>query len=208
MIAFLNEDRAYLSWVTHHRRGFVLDCQRKPTKKHVTLHRATCPQIKQAASKRTHWTTGRKMKACSLDIEELTAWAVEQTDSEPNACSECQPGHEFETTDHEGEPQLTKLTREILSFVLEIATNHMDDSELPYRLDVSMIARCYNKTPGQLHAALTTLANEGLLRFSGKLESAAHCLIFPTERAIRTLSAYANLTDKQIQAELRKLTGE
>jgi hypothetical protein len=208
MIAFLNEDRAYLSWVTHHRQGFVLECYRKPTKGHVTLHRANCPQIKQAASKRTHWTTGRKMKACSLDIEELTVWAVEQTDSEPIACSECHPVHEPESTDHEGEPHLTKLTREILSFVLEIATNHMDDSELPYRLDVSMIARCYNKTPGQLHAALTTLVNEGLLRFSGKLENAARCLVFPTEQAIRTLSTYASLTDGQIQAELGKLTGE
>jgi len=208
MIVFLNEDHAYLYWVTHHRGGFVLDCHRKPTKGRVTLHRATCPQIKHASSKRTHWTTGWKMKACSLDIEELTAWTVEQTKSKPNVCGECQPGRDLEPTNHEGEPHLTKLTREILSFVLEIATNHMDDSELPYRLDVSMIARCYNKTAGQLHTALTTLVNEGLLKLSGKLDNAARCLVFPTELAIRSLSTYANLTDEQIQTELRKLASE
>ena len=28
MILFMDEDRAYLSWVTHHRKGFVLECGR------------------------------------------------------------------------------------------------------------------------------------------------------------------------------------
>jgi len=30
MILFLDEDRAYLSWVAHHRQGFILDGKRKP----------------------------------------------------------------------------------------------------------------------------------------------------------------------------------
>ena len=37
MILFLDEDRAYLPWVTRHRNGFVLDCHRKPTKHHTSL---------------------------------------------------------------------------------------------------------------------------------------------------------------------------
>jgi DNA-binding MarR family transcriptional regulator len=206
MIAFLNEDHAYVYWVTHHRGGFVLDCQRRPTKNHVTLHRATCPQIKQTQSKRTHWTTGRKMKACSLDMNELTAWSIEQSQGEPTLCPECHPA-EDPAMDPENGTHLTKLTHEILSFVLEIATNHMDDSELPYRLDVSMIARCYNKTPGQLQPVLKTLLSDGLITLSGKLEDATRCLIFPTEQAIRTLPEYASQTHDQIQAGLRKLVG-
>jgi hypothetical protein len=84
----------------------------------------------------------------------------------------------------------------------------MDDAELPYRLDVSMIARCYNKTPGQLQAALTSLFEEGLLKFAGKLDNAARCLVFPTERAVRSLPGYSDLSADQIQAELHKLAGE
>ncbi len=68
MILFLDEDRAYLSWVTHHRNGFVLDCHRKPNKHHLMLHRAICPDIKRSATKTTHWTTGHHMKACSLNL--------------------------------------------------------------------------------------------------------------------------------------------
>jgi hypothetical protein len=78
MILFLDEDRAYLSWVTHHRNGFVLDCNRKPTKHHLILHRAICPEIKHSATKTTHWTTGHHMKACSLNAEELKTWALRQ----------------------------------------------------------------------------------------------------------------------------------
>lgn len=66
MILFLDEDLAYLHWVTHHRTGFVLDCLRHSTKAQMVLHRATCPQIKRSESKRTHWTTGKRQKGCSL----------------------------------------------------------------------------------------------------------------------------------------------
>jgi hypothetical protein len=37
MILFIDEDRAYLSWVTHHRNGFVLECAPKPSNRHLML---------------------------------------------------------------------------------------------------------------------------------------------------------------------------
>src|SRR5438132_13359399 len=77
MILFINEDRAYLNWVTHHRSGFVLDCRRKPGSRVAMLHRATCPDVKRSSGKKTHFTTGPHMKACSLDAEELRTWAVD-----------------------------------------------------------------------------------------------------------------------------------
>jgi hypothetical protein len=40
MLIFLNEDRAYQNWVTHHRLGFVLDGRRQPRGRGLTLHRA------------------------------------------------------------------------------------------------------------------------------------------------------------------------
>jgi hypothetical protein len=39
MLIFLNEDRAYQNWVTHHRLGFVLDGRRQPRGRGLTLHR-------------------------------------------------------------------------------------------------------------------------------------------------------------------------
>ena len=89
MILFLDEDRAYLSWVTHHRSGFVLDCHRKPTKHHLILHRAIRPAIKHSATKTTHWTTGHHMKACSLNADELKTWAHEQTGANASGCVSC-----------------------------------------------------------------------------------------------------------------------
>ena len=120
MILFLDEDRAYLSWVTHHRNGFVLDCNRKPTKHHLMLHRATCPEIKHSATKTTHWTTGHHMKACTLNAEELKAWAHEQSGANPSGCVSClvtDPSRPVDQPIH-----LTKLDQEILSFVLEVAS--------------------------------------------------------------------------------------
>ncbi len=51
MILLLDEDNAYLHWVTHHRSGFVLNCSRHPTKAQLILHRSTCPLPVGSASK-------------------------------------------------------------------------------------------------------------------------------------------------------------
>src|SRR5690242_80541 len=107
MILFLDEERGYLSWVTHHRQGFVLDSPRKATGKHVTVHRATCELIKRSESKRTHWTTGSRMKGCSLDLNELQMWAQTQTGSMAALCSICTP--DGKRSESDAEPHLTRL---------------------------------------------------------------------------------------------------
>lgn len=212
MIIFLNEDRAYVSWVTHHRTGFVLDSTRKPTRTRIVLHRATCPEIKHCESKRTHWTTGRRMKACSLDAEELKRWALEQVGGQPVLCDQCCPDQLPEHVDHRCEPHLTRLGREILSFVLEVATIHMDEDDSFYRLDVATIARCLMKTPGQLNAALASLLQEELLtidrHFAVGESLSPRCKICPTIRAIRTLPSCATMTDAEIETALARLAGE
>jgi len=163
MFLFLDEDQAYLNWVLHHRTGFVLDCLRHPTKARLVIHRATCPEIKRSESKRTHWTTGKHAKGCSLDIEQLKAWAKDQTGHEPTYCSQCSPHQEIETQTH-----LTKLDRDILDVVLEIASIHIDENDQAYALTLGMVARCLAKTEGQLTAALARLIDDGLLVISGK----------------------------------------
>ena len=204
MILFLDEDRAYLNWVTHHRQGFVLDCQRNPTKSHLVIHRATCPAIKHADSKRSHWTTGKHMKGCSLVLEQLTMWAKGQTEHEPTFCPDCSPQNEVDVETH-----LTRLDRNILDYVLDIASAHVEDDDHTYSLNVAMISRCFDKSEGQLMAALHRLTDNGLLVIRGVAKPGCppslRSAVFPTIKALRTISAYSDLDDHQLEASLAKL---
>lgn len=209
MILFLDEDRAYLNWVTHHRTGFVLDCLRQPTKAHLTLHRATCPEIKQAPTKRTHWTTGRHMKGCGLDPAQLQAWAVEQAGCEAPGCPLCTPDRPPAHAHEPGEVHLTRLDQDILSSVLDIAACHLDDDDHAYALTVAGVCRCLGKTEGQLAAALDRLVEGGLLSLKGASGPAKapspRAAVWPTAKALRTLDYYAGFSDQQLAAELERL---
>lgn len=209
MILYLNEDRAYLYWVAHHRDGFVLDCGRPPHVGHGTLHRAVCPKIKQAKTRKTHWTTGRHMKACSLDAEELQAWAAEQTKAALKTCPDClaeQPPAEEQPI------HLTKTDRELLSFVLEVSALHLDDADNYYALNVGAAAKCLRKTPGQLAASLRRLVADGLVTLVGETQPdkavPASCPLLPTAAALRTLPIYESASDEEVDAELAKLTDQ
>ena len=208
MIVFLDEERAYLYWVAHHRTGFVLDCFRKPSKSRLMVHRANCAEIKASASKHTHWTTGRHMKACSLDVEPLKAWAVEQAGTEPQLCATCM----VEEPDGHAPVHLSHLEKEVLSFVLEVAALHLDDRDAGFLLTVGKTAKCLAKTPGQLNAALCRLAESGLLKVVGKTKpgepTPSNCQLLPTVAAMKTLPAYTDLSDQEIEAELAILANE
>jgi len=167
MIVFNNDDRAYLYWLAHHRQGFVLDGRRRPKVGHLVLHRATCPDIKRAGSNRTHWTTGAKLKACSVDLDELRARAVEESGSQSGACEKCQPEHEI-PNNGTGEIHLTKLGADILDYVLDAALIHLEHEQPPYRLTVSDIAACFGKSPGQLSPVLHRFIDDDLLSIDGR----------------------------------------
>ncbi|HET6881610.1 MAG TPA: hypothetical protein VFI31_15710 [Pirellulales bacterium] len=205
MIVFIDEERAYLYWVAHHRAGFVLDCLRKPTKSRLNLHRATCSEINASGSRRTHWTTGRRLKACALDIDELKAWALEQAHVEPQWCQSCLA--ENSTCDRP--LHLSHLDKEVLSFVLEVATLHLDDRDATYLLTVGKAAKCLAKTPGQLAASLERLAIQGMLELVGTRKpgeaTSPDCRLLPTVAAMKTLPAFQSLSDEQIAAELAAL---
>jgi hypothetical protein len=208
MIIFVNDDRAYRYWVTHHRQGFVLEGRRKPKVSHLAMHRATCSDIKRAASKRTHWTTGANLKACSLDFDELVAWAIEESGSTARSCEKCQPGQDLLNEDA-GTIHLTRLGAEILDYVLDAALIHLDHEYPPYRLTVSDIGNCFGKTPAQLSSVLHHLIDDGLLTADGKPGTAvpisAKRIVWPTIRALRTLEAFQPQSDELIQTELAKL---
>jgi hypothetical protein len=208
MVIYLHEERAYLYWVAHHRGGFVLDCARKPTPRHLVLHRATCGEVKTANGKRTHHTTGKHAKACSLDADELRAWALEQTAAEPANCSGCRPHEQPQPGEAGAEPHLSRLPREILSFILEIAVIHLDDPSRTFHLTVADVAQCFDKTPGQLTQPLGQLWEQGMITVSGRMVP-GHALsprrvVCPTAAALRTLPAYA-AEDSDAEADVQRL---
>lgn len=213
MLIFLDEERAYLSWVSHHHDGFVLDWLRKPTRKRPTLHRATCPEIRRSKSKRTHWTTGRHLKACSLDLEELTDWARAESGAEPVPCGACAPDHAASSEELAAagseDAHLTRLGEDIVDYVLEAAVIHLDLEDDGYSLTVGDVADYVDKTPGQVTPALLRLVTDGYLRVEGEvppgatLESARR--VYPTEKALRTLPAFEKLSKRRIRGELKRL---
>lgn len=208
MIIFLNDDKAYLYWVTHHRQGFVLGGKRKPKLSQLVLHRATCPEIKASPSKHTHWTTGSKLKACCLDRAELEAWAVDETGSATEYCAKCNPTSEI-VADAGGPVYLSKLPSDILEYILEAALIHFEVQQPPYRLTVADIAACFGKTPGQISPVLHRLVDGGFVTVQGHAGTAAVIppkrIVLPTIAALRTLEAFRSESDSTIQAELAKL---
>jgi DNA-binding MarR family transcriptional regulator len=185
MIIFLNDDAAYRWWIGHHRGGFVLDGRRRPKLGHLVLHRATCGEISSYHSTRRHWTTGSRLKAVSLNREELIVWASAGA--------------------------LPKLAREVLDYVLEAALIHMEHQQPPYRLTLGEIAACFGKTPGQVTPVVGRLIDEGWLTLVGPPAARRKLrrgVVAPTVQAMRSLAAFQAETDAAIQAELEKLNGE
>lgn len=207
MLIILNDDAVYVSWISRHRQGFVVDCQRKPTKNHLKLHRATCSLIKP--HKRARLTTGAHAKACSSDAAELAAWALEQTGGGLVACSECQPDREESATaEHQAKHALTRLGREILSYVLDLAVMYLDGEERHYHPNIEGIAVYLAKSTGQIKPALRRLIEEGYLDCDPPVTNGgppATSIIYPTARALRTIPAFDAMPQSAVAAELDSL---
>lgn len=209
MIIFIHEEAAYRHWVTHHRQGFVLNGRRKPKIGHLTLHRATCSEVKPVARGSTHYTTGPHLKACALDAGELVQWGLENAGAEPEACQACRPLEA--AADVEEVIHLTRIGREILDYVLEAAVIHFDPDSPPYRLSVRDIANCLAKEESHLAQSLRRLVQDGLIvvdGWTGHGTPAPRKLAFPTAKALRTLAEFAEASDELLTAELSKLRPE
>lgn len=175
MVIYLNEDRAFHSWVTHHRAGYVLDGLRPPSKKPFTIHRADCPAVRLAATRRTHWTTGKHLKACALGVSEIINWAKQETGKEPLLCEDCAPLSNERADPLQsggGLPLLPRLTREILEYVLDTAIINLDHDDQAYRVTSGDVARYLNKTIGRISSSLFRLRDTGLLELA-KLRGSA-----------------------------------
>ena len=207
MLIIINDDPAYVSWLSRHRQGYVIDCNRKPAKNHLILHRATCSVIKP--HKRARLTTGAHIKACSLVVEELAAWALEETGGGVIACSECQPDQdELTTSEHQAKHSLTRLGRDVLSYVLDLAVMYLDGEERHYHPKIDDIAAYLAKSPGQIMPALQRLISDGYLDCESPATNgapSATSIVYPTASALRTIPAFADMANSAVDAELRSL---
>lgn len=212
VIIILNDDPVYVSWLRRHRSGFVLDTRRKATKRNTTLHRASCAEIRHAKTRRTHWTTRGRVKACSQHRGELTDWVREQIGTEPTFCGVCDPGRDlwqptFNEASRESDHHLTKLDNDILSAVLESAVIHLDN-DLEFRLTLGDVGQYLSKTPGQLATAVSRLVSEQMLEVEEAAtngERASTTRVFPTARSLCTVPAFAELDSNDLQRELSSL---
>ena len=211
MVIYIDEERAYFHWITHHRQGFVLAGRFRPNWGHLVLHRSTCLAVKTAKTRRTHWTTGSRFKACALEREALLEWAKTDLGCSCDRCPECMP--DVDGLDSKGDrPRLTRLAADILDYVLETAVMHFDEETPPYHLTVAMIADCMGKSPVQVSPALRRLSDDGYLESAH--QSAAgksirpRSIVYPTILAFRTHSEWEDQTDAELSAELAKIRAE
>lgn len=211
MVIFLNEDRAYLSWLRQHRSGYVLDAQGNPHRRQRILHRATCQSIRQG--KHRHWTTGQRLKACSLDLAELAGWAQETGGFPADVCQTCCPQLDKEVAPGVESPAsepLTPLSSNVLNFVLESSVIQLRQSEPDYRLTVGETATSLHKTARQLAPALRRLLAADYIHLSQKPSAdgsySPRTIIWPTATGLSTLPAFAEMRPPEVQAELERLT--
>lgn len=109
--------------------------------------------------------------------------------------------------DHEPS-RLSRLGRDILDYVLDAAVIHLEHAQPPYHLTIGDIAACFAKTPGQLVDALHRLSVAGLIMTIGSDRTMARQIVSPTTAALRTLPAFAEASDAELQAELAKLQSQ
>lgn len=209
MIIFLNDDRAYLSWVRSHRGGFVLEARRQGRGRRL-VHRSTCETVR--SGKHRHWTTGQQLKACSMSLPEIVDWVRETCGCELSCCPECQPTTEApeDVAANEADAmRLTPLASNILNYSLETAIVHLTNHPGRYRLTIREVADCLHKTPAQLTGAIQRLVAAGLLTVSPPGRNgrfAARATILPTIAALRTLDGYAGWAETELHEELQRLS--
>jgi len=207
MLIIINDDPAYVSWLSRHRQGFVVDSPSRPKKNHLTLHRATCSLIKP--HKRARLTTGVHIKACSLDAAELASWSQEQTGGGLTACPLCRPEEEdCPNAEQHAKNALTRLGRDALSYVLDLAVMYLDGEETYFRPTLKDVAGYLDKTVPQVVPAIQRLIDERYLerdQTGNAISLAATTVVFPSAKSLRTIPAFDAMSEENLGTELAQL---
>jgi hypothetical protein len=208
MIIYINEDRSFRNWVTHHLGGFVLDGRLKSNWTRLVLHRARCAEV-LPASMRSRATTGSRFKACATKREELVRWMRNQVHRPIRSCPACSP--DVDIPGRFAPSRHTPLCAEILEYVLDVASIHSDPAIPPYRVTVDMIVAYVGKSRAQVETALSRLKEEGVVDLRSASTSRGRPpkeqVVYPTALALATAPEYAGFSAEQLAAELVTLIG-
>ena len=69
MRRFAHDDTGYLSWLTQHPEGFVINTYMKPSPAYLKLHHASCPTIGRLQPRARTFTDGEYSKLCGGRVE-------------------------------------------------------------------------------------------------------------------------------------------
>jgi len=100
--AFRNQELAYLTWLSNHPNGFVLNTKLKPSPNYFVLHRSTCKFITDylGNSSAGAFTERNYQKICSDSDLRLSLWAHGNgANAEPTSCSRCNPKGKLKIVD-------------------------------------------------------------------------------------------------------------
>jgi hypothetical protein len=207
MIIFVDDEGPLRSWLMHHRQGYALEGMRNRKATRLLLHRAPCSELKDSL-RLARATTHRRWVACSSTRGELTAWSTAEYETEPIVCEVCLQD-DVQQPPSDAAHHLTRLARDVLDYVLDVALVHMEPDAKPYRLTVADIAQCLGKTCGQLTHALEHLAAEDIVAIEEharkRSTSGDHRVVYPTANALRKLPYFSEWDQASLEAEVVKL---
>ena len=88
LIAFVDNDPGYVSWIGTNPDGYVLNADRRPRAAYLKLHRATCRTV--SGNDGRHWTQ-QYAKICGPTILAIDAWTQATLAVLPDRSACCHP---------------------------------------------------------------------------------------------------------------------
>jgi hypothetical protein len=217
MLIFVNDDAGCSAWLARRPRSACVEGMRDRTARRLVLHAGDCSRLKKSLG-RGAATTGGRWTACALEASESIAWCLGEYGAEPTPCAHCShreatqvDGADDDSArdDVDDRNHLTRLGRDILDYVLDVAVIHLEPDIRPYRLTLGDLAQCLRKSPRQLAGQLERLVEDGLLtvgephgRGPDRDETR---LIHPTAAALRKLEYYAARDRRTVAKDLARL---
>jgi hypothetical protein len=87
---FVDDEDGYLTWLSIHSTGYVLNCERNPRATYLVVHRATCATISGQPARGRNWNwTAAYQNVCSDSLPELSDLA--RPVGSLSACGLCHP---------------------------------------------------------------------------------------------------------------------
>lgn len=87
---FRDDDLGYAAWLAANGRGYVVNIQRTLNPSDARVHCAGCRTITGTPPRGTTWT-GSYVKACSVSLPDLDAWALAHVRRDITRCGTCRP---------------------------------------------------------------------------------------------------------------------